>query len=148
MTHTRDTRIADALLQMERTRTQLVLKCAGSCAEPGAETGLAPVDSELVNLLDAVLAEGAADDWIARHPWVSMATGLLVGGLAASQRKRLIGWAAANALPWLTSQFGMLVVPLLMQWLSSQTAPPGATSSTTADPEINEPNSPAAGSPA
>lgn len=147
MTPCPDARIAQALLQMERTRTQLVLKCAGSCTEPGAETGLSPADNELINLLDAVLTEGVADDWIARHPWVSVATGLLVGGLAASQRKRLIGWAAAHALPWLTSQGAMLLVPLLAQWLSSQPAPAGATPDAT-DPDLSEPNSPAAGSPA
>lgn len=150
MTPSPDARIAQALLQMERTRTQLVLKCAGSCAgsstEPGAEGGLSPADNELIHLLDAVLTEGVADDWIARHPWASVATGLLVGGLAASQRKRLIHWVAAHALPWLTSQGAVLLVPLLAQWLSSRPAPAGATPEAS-DPDLSELSSPDAGSP-
>lgn len=160
MTPSPDTRIAQALMQLERTRTQLVLRCAGGSTEPGAEAGLAPADHELVTLLDAVLTEGLADDWIARHPWASVAAGLLAGGLAVSQRQRLIRWAVAHALPWLTSHAAVMAAPLLAQWLSRQADQPPAGDAPAMQPDathqapdaadlgLSEPNSPAAGSPA
>ena len=124
MTPTTDTRITDALMALERTRTQLVLRCAGGFTEPAVEVDPAPTDHALVGLLDAVFTEGLADDWIARHPWASVAAGLLAGGLAVSQRQRLIRWALAHA----------------MQWLDRQDAQAAS--------RVNEPNSPASGSPA
>lgn len=158
MTPITDTRIAEALLQLERTRTQLVLRCAGGSAEPNTEAALAPADHELVGLLDTLFTEGLADDWIARHPWASVAAGLLAGGLAVSQRQRLIRWAVAHALPWLTSQAAVMATPLLLQWLSRQAAQPFTADATAAtDTEaattpdtvgLNEPNSPTARSPA
>ncbi len=158
MTPATDTRIADALMQLERTRTQLVLRCAGGSSEPNAEAGLAPIDPELVGLLDTVFTEGLADDWIARHPWASVAAGLLAGGLAVSQRQRLIRWAVAHALPWLTSQAAVMAAPLLAQWLSCQAAQASTDEANAAAgtkaaqaPDttgLSEPNSPTARSPA
>lgn len=158
MTPSPDTRIAQALMQLERTRTQLVLRCAGDSTEPDADAGLASADHELVTLLDAVLTEGLADDWIARHPWASVAAGLLAGGLAVSQRQRLIRWAVTHALPWLTSHAAVVAAPLLAQWLSRQPAQAPTDEATaaadtaaekaTSSVGLSEPNSPAAGSPA
>ena len=145
MTPLTDARIAEALMQLERTRTQLVLRCAGGLNESGEHANQA-------------FPEGLADDWIARHPWASVAAGLLAGGLAVSQRQRLIRWAVAHALPWLTSQASVMAAPLLLQWLSRQAAQPptdGATAAadTEAAPTpdtvgLTEPNSPTARSPA
>ncbi len=123
-TTTTNARITEALMQLERTRTQLVLRCAGGPAEPGGETTRASADPELVGLLDAAFAEGMADDWIARHPWASIAAGLLAAGLAVSQRRRLMRWAMAHALPWLTSQAAIVAAPMLVQWLERQGAQP------------------------
>lgn len=158
MTPATDTRIADALMQLERTRTQLVLRCAGGSSEPNADAGLAPTAPELVGLLDTVFTEGLADDWIARHPWASVAAGLLAGGLAVSQRQRLIRWAVAHALPWLTSQAAVMAAPLLAQWLSCQAAQASTDEANAAAgtkaaqaPDttgLSEPNSPTARSPA
>ena len=158
MTPLTDARIAEALMQLERTRTQLVLRCAGGLNEPGEHANQAPSDLELTGLLDTVFTEGLADDWIARHPWASVAAGLLAGGLAVSQRQRLIRWAVAHALPWLTSQAVVVAAPLLAQWLSRQAAQaPTDVAQAAADSEaaqapdaagLNEPNSPNARSPA
>ena len=66
--------------------------------------------------------------------------GLLAGGLAMSQRQRLLRWVISTGLPWMTSQAAVVALPLLAQWLARQ--PPRA-----APPEENAPpteSSPAA----
>lgn len=78
--------------------------------------------------------------WTDRHPWLCVLAGLLAGGLAMSQRQRLLRWGISTGLPWLTSQAAVVALPLLAQWLARQ--PPRA-----APPEENAPpteSSPAA----
>ena len=105
-------------------------------------------------------------EWTDRHPWLCVLAGLLAGGLAMSQRQRLLRWGISTGLPWLTSQAAVVAVPLLAQWLTRQpprstspeeNAPPaegppaaGVTTETGADlaSELSAANSPASGSPA
>lgn len=78
--------------------------------------------------------------WTDRHPWLCVLAGLLAGGLAMSQRQRLLRWVISTGLPWMTSQAAVVALPLLAQWLARQ--PPRA-----APPEENAPpteSSPAA----
>lgn len=115
-------------------------------------------------------AAGAAPQallgWTDRHPWLCVLAGLLAGGLAMSQRQRLLRWGISTGLPWLTSQAAVVALPLLAQWLARQppraaspeeNAPPaegppaaGVTTETGADlaSELSAANSPASGSPA
>lgn len=106
-------------------------------------------------------------DWAVRHPWLSMAAGVLAGSLAMSQRQRLLRWVISAGLPWLTSQAAVVAAPLLAQWLVRQAPPqaPAADATTPAtDPadtantaptmascdtttDLSSANSPAAGSP-
>lgn len=59
-------------------------------------------------------------DWTDRHPWLCVLAGLLAGGLAMSQRQRLLRWGISTGLPWLTSQAAVVAMPLLAQWLARQ----------------------------
>lgn len=114
----------------------------------------------------ATAAPQALLGWTDRHPWLCVLAGLLAGGLAMSQRQRLLRWGISTGLPWLTSQAAVVAVPLLAQWLTRQppraaspeeNAPPaegppaaGVTTETGADlaSELSAANSPASGSPA
>ena len=103
-------------------------------------------------------------DWTDRHPWLCVLAGLLAGGLAMSQRQRLLRWGISTALPWMTSQAAVVALPLLAQWLAHQplrAAPSGIDAPAPddaqppqfepgADPvsSLSEPSSPASGSPA
>lgn len=102
-------------------------------------------------------------DWTDRHPWLCVLAGLLAGGLAMSQRQRLLRWGISTGLPWMTSQAAVVALPLLAQWLAHQ--PPASAPSVAdtpapdnAHPPLDEPraaavdglsaaSSPTAGSP-
>lgn len=185
MTPSIETRRADALLQLERTRATWLMRCAKNPSGPDTSAaeldGLAPGGplnaaisewlaveiaarlwpDERADLGDAATSPppaalgGPATDALRhltdRHPWLCVLAGLLAGGLAMSQRQRLLRWGIATGLPWLTSQAAVLALPLLAQWLARQPAQePQAAAETEAQREAAfsaPPNSPAAGSP-
>lgn len=102
-------------------------------------------------------------DWTDRHPWLCVLAGLLAGGLAMSQRQRLLRWGISTGLPWMTSQAAVVALPLLAQWLAHQPAASAPSDAKTPAPDpaqapldepgaaavdgLNAANSPAAGSP-
>lgn len=101
--------------------------------------------------------------WTDRHPWLCVLAGLLAGGLAMSQRQRLLRWGISKGLPWMTSQAAVVALPLLAQWLAHQSPGPAPSAGNAPAPEdarppLEEPGaamvdslsaerSPAAGSP-
>lgn len=66
------------------------------------------------------LMSEALSDWTRQHPWQGVLTGLLAGGLAMSQRQRLLQWAIASALPWLVSNVAVIALPMVAQWMQRQ----------------------------
>lgn len=146
-------RHADALLRLERTRMQWVLRSArGSERAGGAATPDEPASSHPLNAIfsewiaselearlwpaphegDAQASDPALpsqvlsqtlSEWTSRHPWLGVLAGLLAGSLAVSQRKRLLQWGVSAALPWLASNAAVLALPLIAQWLIQRPVP-------------------------
>ncbi len=144
---------ADALLRLEHTRMQWVLRTArgsersGGAAHPDDLAGSGPLNALLsewfASELEARLwpttadAQAQADspalpsqllsqtlsEWTGRHPWLGVLAGLLAGSLAVSQRQRLLQWGISAALPWLASNAAVLALPLLAQWLTQRPTP-------------------------
>jgi len=130
--------------------------------EPAAGDSDAPSGDEATTPTPQTPMGGASQalqDVSQRHPWLCVLVGLLAGGLAVSQRQQLLRWGISTALPWLSAQASVIAVPLFAQWLARRPAPPPspadpAEASNTsgippvdAPPDINVPNSAAAGSP-
>lgn len=109
--------------------------------------------AEAPPLPSQVLAE-TVSDWTSRHPWLGVISGLLAGGLAMSQRQRLLRWAVSAALPWLAANASTLALPLLAHWLARQpmsgavSTTPGSTAmqDDAPSPSPDETPSPAQGS--
>lgn len=165
---------ADALLSLERTRMQWVLRTArgleraGGAAHPDELAGNGPLNailsewfaSELEARLwpappdDDAQADGPAlpsqvlsrtlSEWTSRHPWLGVLAGLLAGSLAASQRRKLLQWGISAALPWLASNAAVLALPLFAQWLLQRSSPAAGSEASTQDPPAPAPEGEAA----
>lgn len=151
---------SEALWRLERTRAAWLVRCANGQAtpstdQPHTQTGSLAIGGTLNTALSEWLATELAArlwpqevasgdappnaagtghhpllDWTDRHPWLCVLAGLLAGGLAMSQRQRLLRWGISTGLPWLTSQAAVVALPLLAQWLAHQ---PAASAPSVAD---------------
>lgn len=160
---------SEALWRLERTRAAWLVRCANGQAtpstdQPHTQAGSLAIGGTLNTALSEWLATELAArlwpqevasgdappnaagtghhpllDWTDRHPWLCVLAGLLAGGLAMSQRQRLLRWGISTGLPWLTSQAAVVALPLLAQWLAHQPAASAPSAADTPAPDNAHP---------